>query len=130
VSRLGITDRVRFVGQPSHADLVKHLQAAHLFCLPSLSEGMPVASIEAMACGLPVIASNVDGIHEAVVDGVSGLLFPSNDAEALASTLQRALSINWDRAAVRGVVLKRFTWRLYAAKVHALYRELHSRHTE
>lgn len=127
VRQLGLTERVRFVGQPSHADLVRHLQEAHLFCLSSLSEGLPVASIEAMACGLPVIASNVDGIHEAVVEGVSGLLFPSDDVEALASTLQRALSLDWDREAVRRVVLDRFTWRLYAANVHALYRELCAR---
>lgn len=121
---LGIAERVVFAGRPPHEDLVRRLQQADLFCLPTLSEGMPVATIEAMACGLPVVASAVDGIPESVVEGVSGLLVPPDDAGALARALQAALARTWDRQAVRAVILERFTWQLYAAHVHDLYQRV------
>lgn len=126
-AELGIAGQVTFAGRPPHEEMIQRLQQADLFCLPTLSEGMPVATIEAMACGLPVVASAVDGIPEAVVEGVSGLLVPPDDAGALAAALQDALAREWDRRAVRAVVLEKFTWRLYADSVRRLYESLSSR---
>lgn len=120
-AELGIAGQVTFAGRPPHDEMIRRLQRADLFCLPTLSEGMPVATIEAMACGLPVVASAVDGIPESVVDGVSGLLVPPGDVGALATALQAALAREWDRQAVRAVVLEKFTWQLYAQNVAALY---------
>lgn len=121
---LHIADRVRFAGRLSHEDMIRDLQHSDLYCLPTLSEGMPVATIEAMACGLPVVASAVDGIPESVVEGVSGRLVPPGNVEALAGVLQEALAHDWDRAAVRDVVLRKFTWRGYAENVSALYESI------
>ncbi len=119
--QLGIAHKVTFCGRPPHEELIRRLQQADLYCLPTLSEGMPVATIEAMACGLPVVASAVDGIPESVVEGLSGMLVPPADEDALASALRAALARDWDRNAVRRHVLNRFTWRLYAENVRALY---------
>lgn len=124
VKNLGIQDSVYFAGQPSHVELVGYLQRAALFCLPSLSEGLPVAIIEAMACGLPVVASDVDGIPEAVVNDISGVLVPSDDVNALANALVYALSRTWDRLAIRDIVLSKFTWQRYADKMMALYESI------
>lgn len=121
---LRIADRVRFAGRLSHEDMIRDLQQSDLYCLPTLSEGMPVATIEAMACGLPVVASAVDGIPESVVEGVSGMLVPPGDVAALADVLQRALARDWDRAAVRDVVLRKFTWQGYANNVRTLYESI------
>lgn len=125
--KLGIADKVIFAGRPSHDELVCRLQRADLYCLPTLSEGMPVATIEAMACGLPIVASAVDGIPESVVEGVTGLLVPPADVDALATALQSALNMDWDRSAIRDHVLNKFTWQLYAKRVCALYESVAGR---
>ena len=65
------------------------LREADMFCLPSFSEGLPVSIMEAMAAGLPVVATAVGGVPEAVVDGETGLLVAPRDAPALASALLR-----------------------------------------
>lgn len=122
--QLGLQEKVTFAGRVPHADLVRHLQRADLYCLPTLSEGMPVATIEAMSCGLPVVASAVDGIPETVVEGETGLLVPPRDERALAAALTAALTRGWDREAIRRHVLDNFTWRIYARKVADLYRGL------
>ncbi len=83
--RLRVADSVRFHGlQPNASSL---LGDYHAFVLPSLVEGLPVALIEAMGAGLPVVATCVGGIPELVDDGVNGLLVAAADARGLASAL-------------------------------------------
>jgi L-malate glycosyltransferase len=80
--RLGVADRVIFLGkQESVAEL---LACADLFLLPSESESFGLAALEAMACGVPVIASDAGGIPEVVDHGVTGFLAPIGDVEAMA----------------------------------------------
>ena len=67
------------------------LRAADVFVHPSRLEGLPLAILEAMAAGLPVVASSVGGIPEAVVDGETGVLVPPGDPSALAAALLRVL---------------------------------------
>src|SRR5262249_48828545 len=76
-----------FVGEVPDARLC--LGDADVFVLASLSEGMPVSVLEAMASGLPVVASAVDGLDEVVVDGRTGFLTPPGDAAALAAGIDR-----------------------------------------
>jgi glycosyltransferase involved in cell wall biosynthesis len=87
VARLGLQDRVRFEGE--RRDVPSLLAHADLFVLSSRSEGLPVSVLEAMAAGLPVVASAVGGIAELVVDGETGVLVGPADAEALAAALGR-----------------------------------------
>lgn len=85
VASLGLQDVVWLPG--ARADVAALLHGFSLFTLPSLAEGTPVSMLEAMACGLPVVASNVGGIPEVVTDGVEGSLVPVEDTEALAQAL-------------------------------------------
>lgn len=93
--RYGLSDRVRFHGQQTHAEVIRLLRMADVVAAPSVPssdgrrEGIPVALMEAMASGVPVVASRLSGIPELVEDGVSGVLTPPGDAHALADALER-----------------------------------------
>jgi glycosyltransferase involved in cell wall biosynthesis len=84
---LGLMDRVEFLGDVS--DVPALLARASLFVLPSVTEGLPLTVLEAMACGLPVVATRVGGTPEAVADGVSGLLVPPREPGLLAGAILR-----------------------------------------
>ncbi len=79
-------------GRVRQVDLPRWYRAADILVLPSHSEGAPVVVMEALACGLPVVATRVGGVGELVDDGATGRLVPARDVEALASTLDRLLS--------------------------------------
>jgi len=85
----GLTGRVRFTGQQE--DVLPWLAALDVFVLSSDWEGMSNALLEAMAAGLPVVATGVGGTPEVVVDGVTGLLVPPRDPDALAQAITRLL---------------------------------------
>ena len=86
VSEGGLSGRVTFTGFQS--DVAPHLAAAHALVMPSRREGLPMALIEAVASGRPVVASRVGGIPELVADGTNGRLVAPDDATALAFALQ------------------------------------------
>jgi glycosyltransferase involved in cell wall biosynthesis len=85
----GLDDRVAFLGEIPEPDVEKVLFGSDVLVLPSFIEGLPYVVIEAMACSLPVVASRVDGIPEAVPDGEAGLLVPPGDADALRDALSK-----------------------------------------
>jgi len=88
--KLGLGDRFQFLG---HRDDVSGLlQAADVFVLPSLYEGLPVSVLEAMAAGTPVVATAVGGTDEVVVHGESGILVPPRDSDALAGAMREVIS--------------------------------------
>jgi glycosyltransferase involved in cell wall biosynthesis len=87
----GVADRLRFLG--SRRDVPELLAAADGFVLPSLWEGLPMALLEAMASGLPVLATDVSGTRQVVISGTSGLLVPPDDPAALAAGLRELLAI-------------------------------------
>ncbi len=87
---LGLGDTVRFLGAVD--DVAELLAAADAFLMPSHHEGLGVAALEAMAAGLPVVASRVGGLPEAVIDGETGLLVPPGEAAALAHAIARLVA--------------------------------------
>lgn len=93
VGQLGLRDRVRFLGSRSEEDVRAALAAADLFVLPSIvaddgqMEGLPVALMEALASGVPTVSTELSGIPEIVVNGVTGLLATPGDADSLSHTL-------------------------------------------
>jgi len=87
---LGVADRVRFVGVVDH--IAPLLRAANLLLLPSQTESFGLVALEAMASGVPVVASDVGGLPEVVEHGVTGLLAPVGDVEKMAGYALRILS--------------------------------------
>jgi len=83
----GIGDRVFFTGEI--ADAARLLPAFDVFALPSLKEGFPYAILEAMAAGLPIVATKVGGVSEQIENGKSGILVPMENSRALAQALER-----------------------------------------
>jgi glycosyltransferase involved in cell wall biosynthesis len=99
-ARLGVAEAVAFEGGRPHGAMPQYYRAAGVFCLPSLYEGFPLAILEAMAAGLPVVATAVAGVPEAVADGVTGRVVPPEDAGALADALAELAA---DRARARAM---------------------------
>ncbi len=122
---LGVADRIRFVGKVPHDDVPVWMAAGDVFCLPSLSEGLPTVVCEAMACARAVVATAVDGTPEIVDDGVTGLLVAPRDAEGLAGALDRILADDARRAEFERVALERsqatYTWAANAEQHIGLY---------
>lgn len=97
----GLGEVVRFTGYLSQAAVAERLAEADLFVLPSFAEGVPVVLMEALASRMPVVATRVAGVAELVEDGVSGLLVPPGDPEALGEALA-ALAADAPRRAQMG----------------------------
>lgn len=89
---LGLSRRVHLHGQVSSADVRRLLQRADVFVNSSVSEGLPNAMLEAMACGLPVVVSDCGDVREAVRDGVEGFMFAPHDTEAMVEALVKLWS--------------------------------------
>ena len=121
--RLGVSDRAVFAG---HREDVPALMAGcDVFCLPSAVEGMPLVVLEAMAQRRPVVATDVGGTPELVVDGQSGLLVPPGDVDALVQALAALLGDS-DRAGRLGAaagerVAERFSESAMTERVLGLY---------
>lgn len=95
ITEIGLQSQVRLVGTVAHGELYQWYCAADLFCLASVSEGRPNVILEAMACGVPVVATAVGGIPELLSDSSLGLLC-SRDVDAMASQIKLALEKTWD----------------------------------
>ncbi|MBI2766082.1 MAG: glycosyltransferase [Chloroflexi bacterium] len=124
---LGLDGMVAFSGWVP--DPFCYLERADVFVLPSLQEGSGSLSLlEARQAGVAIIASDLDGIPEDVADGVSGLLVPPGNADALAEALRRVLddAALWQRlgAAARTEFDARFTAEGFTADLRDLYAEL------
>ena len=105
---LGLQDRVRFAGRVAHTELVSWFACASVFCLPSHAEGVPNVVLEAMACGTPVVATDVGGIGEILPD-FAGHLVPVQDVPTLAATIDKTLASAWDRERIVAY-MKPFDW--------------------
>jgi glycosyltransferase involved in cell wall biosynthesis len=88
---LGLSERIHFLGWQSREELVKWYHQSSLFLFPSRHEGMPNAVLEAMASGLPVVATRIAGNEELVLDGVTGRLVNTGDVESLREVLRKLL---------------------------------------
>lgn len=115
----GISDSLEIVPPMAQNELVKVYQQTDVFCLPSFSEGLPCVVIEAMACGVPVVATDVGGVAE-VVDDQSGIIIPPGDSAALTEALLQAYRIKWDRELIREKIVKGFSWEIWLENLLAL----------
>jgi len=115
--RLGISDRILWLGERSNDELPDWYSAADIFVLPSRSEGTPTVLLEAMASGCPIVASRVGGIPEVITHGINGLLFDVDDG----TQFERQLTCLLDDAGTR----ERLGARAHLdAKDHSLERQV------
>jgi glycosyltransferase involved in cell wall biosynthesis len=117
-------------GERTPEEVAGYLQAADFLVHPSHSEGMPQVVLEAMSCGLPVVATSVGGIPEAVIDGDNGLLVPPQDAQALCKALKRMITDQSfrEQAGQRSlsVIAERFDGEAHAERMARAIKSLHS----
>jgi glycosyltransferase involved in cell wall biosynthesis len=123
---LGITDRVAFLGD--RLDVPDLLADSQVFVLSTHYEGAPISILEAMRCGLPIIATNVNGIPEQVADRVTGLLVPHQDVNALADAISRLIDDPLTRhqmgVAGKQKFLQEFTVEQMVDKTELVYRSI------
>ena len=123
IDQLGVSAHVELIGETQ--DVVALLSVSDLFLLPSLQESFGLSALEAMACGVPVVASNVGGLPEVVTDGVTGFLHPPDAVDRMAESALRVLSDPelHARMAAEGVrlALERFSASRIVPQYEALY---------
>lgn len=116
---------VEWIGAKYGDELVEWYQKASIFVCPSLRETFPLVIMEAMACGVPVVASNVGGIPEIIEDGITGILVPTNFPEKMASTLEMLLSDRVLREKIgqrgRELVVRKYSWKVIAKEMSRIY---------
>ena len=126
-AELGLTDVVTFVGALGQDEVGSFYRSADVFCLPSFSEGVPTVLMEAMASGLPVVATAIMGVPELVQDGC-GLLVPAGRPDSLAEALERLISDPELRRVLgeagRHKVVAEFNIEKSAAELHKLFSEV------
>lgn len=126
VAHLGFSSNFKLVGFVSDVDLPAYYNAADLFVLPSKSgEGLPLVALEAMASGLPVIATDVGGVREILMEDY-GKLVPPNKPELLAEAILNFAAIDFSKhkGELRAIVEKRFSWDANVERLVEIYEEL------
>ena len=126
VARLGLQEHVRFLGWMD--DLSSTLRGWDVFVMPSLEEGFPTAALNAMAAGVPVVATTVGGVPELIEDGVNGLLVSPGDVAGLVAALELLLRQRDERLRMGEAGFERvrdhFSTKWMAAKFTQLYDRL------
>lgn len=127
-AEVGLSEKVSFAGWLSEAQMGALMASADIFVLPSREEAQPIAILEAIARGLPVVSTPVGAIPEQVEDGVSGLLAPPGEVAPLAAALRRLVRNPEQRksmgAAGRALFLRRYSIRRCAASFLAVYADM------
>lgn len=126
--RAGVSDRLRLPGQVSREDMPGLLRSADAVVCTPWYEPFGIVPLEAMACGIPVVAAAVGGLTDTVVDGVTGLLVPPHSPRDLAAALRRLLSDESTREAFgiagQDRVRARYSWDRVAADTVRAYRRV------
>lgn len=110
----GVQERVHFPGQINQTDLPRHYRSTDLYLSASHSDGTSISLLEALACGRPVLVSDIPGNREWITPGVEGWLFPDGDEVALADAIEQAASdparLSHMGEAARSLAQKRADW--------------------
>jgi len=126
-AELKINDYVEFLGLINHKDLPDYYRNIDIFVVPSLTESFGVVVVEAASCGLPVIASNVNGLPETVIDGETGFLVPPQNPQIIAEKILYLINNSDIRKrmgrAARTFVEEYYVWEKNAALMEKLYLE-------
>lgn len=128
VKELGLESKVLFPGRVSHKELPSVLQSSYVTVLPSLYEAVSLSGLESMACGVPVIGSEVGGIPEIVIPGETGWLVPPRSSEAIAQAIIESLTQPMLRQKMslkcRQLVVERYSWESIAKRTIEFYQQV------
>ena len=130
VKKLNLEERVEFLGEIPNERIPEYLAGADCFVLPSLKEGFGIAVLEAMAAGVPVIASRVGGILDIIEDGKTGLLIEPGNPEEIAKAISKIYqdSVLREQLINNAIAeLKRYNWKNMAERVFKIYENIISR---
>jgi 1,4-alpha-glucan branching enzyme len=119
---------VRFTGPLSRDDVAKVLGKAAVFVFPSLKEGLPLSVLEAMACGVPVVGSDIPGVKDVIKHGENGFLAPPKNPKALADGIlallnDRKLRMRLGKGA-RELMLENYSWNIVTNRLETVYQEV------
>ena len=121
VKEKGIEDKIRFLEYLDEENLIKEYRSSDVFINPSLNEGMPNAVLEAMACALPCVVTDVEGNNELIKDGVNGLVVEAKNPQALSDALKKLIDNSALRKDMgergRGIAVNNFTWNKTAKNI-------------
>ena len=127
VQEVGLKEKIAFTGPIPHENVGEYYNKSDIFALPSFNEGMSNTMLEALACGLPLIATNTGGAEELVKDGVNGFIVKMSDAEDLAEKIEKFL-INKELEEKMGkesrLLAEKMSWSAVAKKYADLYAEI------
>jgi glycosyltransferase involved in cell wall biosynthesis len=112
-----LQEKVQFLGQVPHNKIAELIRRNNIFCMPSRSEGLPAAPLEAMACGLPVVGTNVGGMNEIINDGFNGYLCIPESPEDLCNKIVLASNTNWNRNDISEWVKNNYSWNVWAKSI-------------
>ncbi len=117
---LGVEEHVVFVGSVPNEHISQLLNLTDVFCMPSAYEGMPIAILEAMAMGKPVLSSKVSGMNDLIQNGENGILTPVDDIQAIVQALEGLVSNHECRRRLgnqaRKDIIKKYSWNIIAQK--------------
>jgi glycosyltransferase involved in cell wall biosynthesis len=126
--KLGVSDGVRFVGLVPHDKVAQYLSTADIYVSTSFVDSTSVSLLEAMACGLAPVVTDIAGNREWIEDGVNGFLFPPRDSEALAEKINQLignpqLRKSFGKKCVQ-IITQKATWDKCVASMEAVYEAL------
>jgi D-inositol-3-phosphate glycosyltransferase len=127
IDRYGLENNVVFLGSVDQVKLRKYYSAAHALVVPSLYESFGLVTVEALACGTPVIVSQVGQMKSIVREGKNGFSFRPDDPVSLWQCLENFIEHRnrpWSRTEIREDVIKRFSWENTAEETYRIFESL------
>jgi glycosyltransferase involved in cell wall biosynthesis len=123
--QLGLASHVEFLGAVGRATVAEILSKASVFAFPSMREGLPFSVLEAMACGVPIVGSDISGVNDIVVDGASGLLVQPRNSRSLAKAIISLLKDDERRKIMseteRKITVNNYSWSSVIQKISDVY---------
>ena len=126
INELGLKKNIYFAGFVARPKLLEYYQNATVYVLPSYYEGLPTTLLEAMSCGIPSIATDVEGSSELITDGETGLLVPPRNPKRLADAILRLLDDEELRKRIsinaRKHIVDNYDWEIIIDKIEEAYK--------
>jgi len=118
VKKFNIYNRFKSVLHVNQNELNNYINNCNIFCMPSRSDALPAAALEAMACGRPVVACGVGGLKDIIIDGFNGFLTKPDDPISFANGLKRAREHIWDYKKISYWTKNNYGWEKSVNQLH------------